>query len=240
MRDGVRNHRARRARPPPARRGDGVRSFGILGFAPQRGSNERSRRGASSRELENPQHLKTAPLSSIPFLLLEALYEDERRDPLWIAGPPGIEQRVRTLASALGYALEEREWSFPIRFEELRPGAERQIGPVGVDAFEVFHQPQTAPHGLAVRFGPQRLVYSGDTGFFPDLPDRVGDADLFVCECTYLDNDFEYHISHKNLVARKHEFRCQRIILTHLGQEMLAHRGNAAFGTADDGLRVRL
>ena len=185
-------------------------------------------------------HFHGDHFGGIPFLLLAALYEDGRRHPLSIAGPPGIERHVRTLASALGYAIEERDWSFPIRFEELRPGEERDIGPVGVDAFEVFHQPQTSPHGLAVRFGAQRLVYSGDTGFFPDLPDRVGEADLFVCECTYHDNGFEYHINHRELVARKHEFRCKRIILTHLGQEMLAHRGNAAFETADDGLRVRL
>ena len=185
-------------------------------------------------------HFHGDHFGGIPFLLLAALYEDERRHPLRIAGPPGIERRVRTLAAALGYAIEEREWSFPIRFEELRPGEEREIGPVTADACEVFHQPQTEPHGLALRFGGQRLVYSGDTGFFPDLPHRVGDADLFICECTYLDNDFEYHINHKELVARKHEFRCQRIILTHLGQEMLTQRGNAGFETADDGLRVRL
>ena len=185
-------------------------------------------------------HFHGDHFGGIPFLLIAALYEDERRSPLWIAGPPGIEQRVRALASALGYSIEEREWSFPIHFQELRAGQEREVGPVRVDAFEVFHQPQTAPHGLALRFGGQRLVYSGDTGFFPDLPDRVGDADLFVCECTYHDNGFEYHINHRELVARKHEFRCNRIILTHLGQEMLAHRGRAAFETADDGLRVRL
>jgi len=176
----------------------------------------------------------------IPFLLLAALYEDERKRPLTIAGPPGIAAQVHALASAMGYAIEEREWSFPIRFEELHPGREREIGPVRVDTFEVFHQPHTAPHGLALRFGSQRLVYSGDTGLFPDLPDRVGETDLFVCECTYYDNDFAYHVNHRDLVARKHEFRCQRIILTHLGEEMLPHRGRAAFETADDGLRVRL
>jgi ribonuclease BN (tRNA processing enzyme) len=185
-------------------------------------------------------HFHGDHFAGIPFLLLASLYEDGRRRPLWIAGPPGIEARVHGLASAMGYAIEDREWSFPIRFAELRPGQEREIGPARVDAFEVFHQPQTVPHGLALRFGRQRLVYSGDTGFFPSLPERVGDADLFVCECTYLDNDFEYHLNHKELVARKHEFRCERIILTHLGEEMLAQRGNAAFETADDGLRVRL
>jgi hypothetical protein len=59
---------------------------------------------------------------------------------LTIAGPPGIEARVRALAAAMGYALDEREWSFRIRFEELHLGRERKIGPLRVDAFEVFHQ----------------------------------------------------------------------------------------------------
>ena len=185
-------------------------------------------------------HFHGDHFGGIPFLLLGALYEDRRRRPLAIAGPRGVEQRVRTLATAMGYSLDEREWTFPIRFEELQAGREREIGPVSVEAFEVFHQPQTEPHGLALRFANRRLVYSGDTGFFPGLPERVGEADLFVCECTYHDNDFEYHISHKDLVARQHEFHCGRIVLTHLGDEMLAYREKAAFETADDGLRVRL
>ncbi len=185
-------------------------------------------------------HFHADHFGGIPFLLLAALYEDERRRPLTIAGPHGIEMRVRALAAAMGYAIEEREWSFPIRFEELRPGRQREIGPVRVDVFEVFHQPHTAPQGLALRFDGRRLVYSGDTGLFPGLADCVGEADLFVCECTYFDNAFAYHVNHRDLVARKHEFRCQRIILTHLGEEMLSHRGHAAFETADDGLRVRL
>lgn len=185
-------------------------------------------------------HFHGDHFGGIPFLLLAALYEDERRDPLWIAGPPGIEQRVRTLASALGYALEEREWSFPIHFEELRPGRERAIGPVDVDAFEVFHQPQTAPHGLGVRFGRQRLVYSGDTGFFPDLPDRVGDADLFICECTYRSEGFGLHLSHERLSAHRDEFACGRLLLTHLGSAMHAIRQKLDFDVADDGLVVDL
>jgi ribonuclease BN (tRNA processing enzyme) len=185
-------------------------------------------------------HFHGDHFAGIPFLLLGALYEDERKRPLWIAGPSGIEARVRALAAAMGYAIEDREWRFPIRFAELAPGREREIGPVRVDAFEVFHQPQSAPHGLALRFGRHRLVYSGDTGFFPGFPERVGEADLFVCECTYFDNDFAYHINHAELDRHRGEFRCERTILTHLGEEMLSHRGRAAFETADDGLRVEL
>jgi ribonuclease BN (tRNA processing enzyme) len=184
-------------------------------------------------------HFHGDHFGGIPFLLLGALYEDRRRRPLWIAGPRGIEQRVRALANAMGYSLDDREWSFPIHFEELHAGREREIGPVRVEAFQVFHQPETEPHGLVLRSGGRRLVYSGDTGFFPRFAERVGEADLFVCECTYLDNDFDYHINHQDLVARRHEFHCARIVLTHLGEEMLAYRDKAAFDTADDGLRLR-
>src|SRR5262249_9337246 len=66
-------------------------------------------------------HFHGDHFGGIPFLLLGALYEDRRRRPLWIAGPRGIEARVRALATAMGYSLDEREWSFPIRFEELVP-----------------------------------------------------------------------------------------------------------------------
>ena len=185
-------------------------------------------------------HFHADHFGGIPFLLLASLYEDRRRRPLWIAGPPDVEARVRALAEAMGYALDEREWSFEIRFAEYHPGSEREIGPVAVDAFEVFHQPHTSPHALSLRSGARRLVYSGDTGYFAALPGRVGDADLFVCECTYLESDFEYHLSHRELAARKDEFRCRRLILTHLGEQMRDHAEKAVFETADDGLRVSL
>jgi ribonuclease BN (tRNA processing enzyme) len=185
-------------------------------------------------------HFHGDHFAGIPILLMAALYEDDRRSPIRIAGPPGIERRVRTLAAAMGYAIEERSWTFPIHFQEFAVGRSCEVGPVRVGAFEAHHQAHTHPHGLAVDTGAERIVYSGDTGWFPELPSRVGEADLFICECTYHTHDFEYHLSHQELVARKHEFHCNRMILTHLGEEMSDRRGRADFETADDGLVVNL
>jgi ribonuclease BN (tRNA processing enzyme) len=176
----------------------------------------------------------------IPILLLGALYEDERRHPLRVVGPPGIEHRVRQLAAAMCYAIEDREWSFRIDFAEFQAGQTLDAGPVRVEAFETLHQPHTQPHGVVIDTGAQRVAYSGDTGWFDTLPERVGAADLFICECTYHSNDFEYHLNHELLVANKHRLECGRIILTHFGAEMTDRRGQAAFETADDGLRVKL
>jgi ribonuclease BN (tRNA processing enzyme) len=185
-------------------------------------------------------HFHGDHFGGVPALLLAALYEDVRRKPLVIAGPQGIERRVHQLAAAMGYAIEEREWSFPVEFIELQVDRETEIGPVRVRSFETRHQPHTHPHGMIVRAGSQRIGYSGDTGWFDELPRRVGGVDLFVCECTYQHTGFEFHLNHQTLSAHKPEFDCGRMLLTHLGSEMSARRGQCDFETADDGLLVRL
>ena len=63
-------------------------------------------------------HFHGDHFGGIPLLLLASLYEDQRKAPLRIAGPPGIEARVRGLAAAMGYAMEGRDWSFEISFDE--------------------------------------------------------------------------------------------------------------------------
>ena len=96
------------------------------------------------------------------------------------------------------------------------------------------------PHGLVITDGPVQVAYSGDTGWFDDLPHQVGESDLFVTECTYHSNSFDLHLNHDLLAARKDEFDCGRIVLTHLGKEMTDRRGQCAFETADDGTVLKV
>jgi len=91
-----------------------------------------------------------------------------------------------------------------------------------------------------VETGAHKIAYSGDTGWFDELPRLVAGSDLFITECTNYVPSFEYHLSHEELVDHKAEFDCGRVILTHLGAEMTVHRGNAEFETADDGLAIKL
>lgn len=178
--------------------------------------------------------------AGIPIILFGALYEDERTRPLHIVGPPGIEARVRKLADSMCYGLDDREWTFRIEFDEFAPGKTLEAGPVRCDAFETLHQPITSPHGLLIHDGKQRIAYSGDTGWFPELPSRVAGADLFICECTYHAQGFGYHLSHDDMVEHAHEFDCGRLVLTHLGEEMRKAADTSEFEIADDGSVVRL
>jgi ribonuclease BN (tRNA processing enzyme) len=185
-------------------------------------------------------HFHADHFGGIPPFLLAALYEDDRRHPLRIAGPPGIQNWVHNLADAMGYAIEDRRWPFEIHFEELSTGAPREIGPVRTYAFETLHQPHTFPHGILCETGAHRIAYSGDTGWFDGLPRAVAGSDLFISECTNRVEGFEYHLSLEILAEKKSLFDCGRILLTHLGSEMTDSRGSCDFETADDGLVVKL
>jgi ribonuclease BN (tRNA processing enzyme) len=87
---------------------------------------------------------------------------------------------VRAAAAALGHPLADEDWPFPLRFQELRPGAPAAIGPAEVRAAGARHHPDARPLVLDVAAGGRRIVYTGDTGWFDGLPDLARGADLFV------------------------------------------------------------
>lgn len=184
-------------------------------------------------------HFHADHFAGIPPFLLAATYEDHRTTPLRIAGPPEVEQRVVELARAMGHPIAN-DLPFALEFHEVPPGSKYEIGPASLESFETQHQLEAHPHGYRISAGGPTVVYSGDTGWFDALPQRAAGADLFICECTYESSDLDFHLNHELLVERKHEFDCNRIVLTHLGREMADQRGNAAFDTADDGEVIKL
>lgn len=185
-------------------------------------------------------HFHGDHFGGIPLLLLGARYEDQRTRPIRIAGPRGVEERVRELARAMSHPFDEEDWSFPIRFQELERGVENSVGPLTVRVFGTHHNRDVHPHALDVDVDERRIVFSGDTGWFDALPERVRGADLFICECNFYDREYEYHLNYQTLLARKDAFQVGRMVLTHLSEEMAPLRGRCEFETADDGMKIKL
>jgi ribonuclease BN (tRNA processing enzyme) len=187
-------------------------------------------------------HFHADHFGGVPSFLLATLdFEDRRRRPLTIAGPRGVEERVRHAARATGHALDHHRFAFPLRFVELRAGAPPEaVGPVTVRAFESNHAPDSIPHGMLLDDGTRRIAYSGDTGWFDALPRHVAGADLFLCDCTHVRPEYAYHLSLEELAARRGQFDCGQFVLTHLGREMRAQGRADGFAVADDGLTYKI
>jgi ribonuclease BN (tRNA processing enzyme) len=185
-------------------------------------------------------HFHADHFAGIPGFLLAAIYEDRRRTPLVVAGPPGVEARVRAAAEAIGQGLAGRELPFALRWVELPAEQRVDVGPAALRSFAVAHQPDSCPHGLHVELGARRLVYSGDTGWFDDLPRHTRGADLFVCECTFEAPVIPEHMAYDELVERAPRFACERLVVTHLGTALADRRGQLELETADDGLQIDL
>ncbi len=185
-------------------------------------------------------HFHGDHFGGIPALLYACLYTDARRHPIEIVGPPEIEARVYALARALGHHLEDPDWTFPIRYREIHADEALSAGPGQIQAFATEHQPESNPQGYRVNLGQEQIAYSGDTGWFAELPRQIADSNLFICECTLHDRLLDFHLSLQELREHRDELDCGRLILTHLGHEMVDQRGQIEIETADDGMVIKL
>jgi ribonuclease BN (tRNA processing enzyme) len=195
--------------------------------------------GIDPREIDGivVSHFHGDHSGGIPFFLLDAKYENPRTRPLVIVGPPGIEQRVKDMCSAFSYFCDE-ESEYEARFHELSTEGPIDVGGLAVHSYPAHHHPETSPHMVALESEQRRLFFTGDTGWHEALPERVGAASLLISECVYYEPVFEYHLSHVQLERYRDRFRCDRMILTHLGSQVLGDRDRMQFDTAEEGLRL--
>ena len=121
-------------------------------------------------------------------------------------------------------------------FVELRDGVPVPLGGMTVTPFEVVHASGAPAHALRVEDGERVLTYSGDTEWTDRLLDAARGVDLFVCEALFWDRSVKFHLDHATVRAHAAALGARRILLTHMGPEMLAHRAEAAFECAHDGL----
>ncbi|WP_137392296.1 MBL fold metallo-hydrolase [Rhodoligotrophos defluvii] len=186
-------------------------------------------------------HLHGDHFGGLPFFLLECQFVTRRTEPLTIVGPPGMEVRVRALCEAMFPGSSTANRRFAVHYVEIAPGSRpRDICGIGVESREVIHPSGAPATALRLECGGKVFAYSGDTEWTDALYAIARDADLFVCECYAHDQDVPYHLSYKTLLARRDRFGARRMMLTHMGRDVLAKRNEITFEMAEDGGVVTL
>jgi ribonuclease BN (tRNA processing enzyme) len=182
-------------------------------------------------------HLHGDHFGGVPFLILDAQFSRRTR-PLLIAGPRGVRGRVEAALEAFFPGSTAVQRKFDVEFVELADREALRAGPATVTAFPVVHASGAPPHALRVEYGGRAIAYSGDTEWTESLIEAARDADLFVCEAYTFDRPVKFHLDYKTVEGQAERLGARRIILTHMGREMLAREAEARFERAHDGLVV--
>jgi ribonuclease BN (tRNA processing enzyme) len=189
-------------------------------------------------------HFHGDHIAGLPFLFLHYLYVEPRVKPLEIIGPPGVESRVKQIFSAMYADTAAAPLPFEIVYLEVEDN--RQIAMDGkldglsIEPFRVPHQENPPSFGFDIRSEEQKLVYTGDTGWTEDLLIRARNADLFICECSFFDTRLDTHMDYLRIKEHANDFGAKRIVLTHLGSEVLDRKSEIDIDLAHDGLIVNL
>lgn len=184
-------------------------------------------------------HLHGDHFGGLPFLLSDAHYRARRATPLTLAGPPGLRERLRQAAEALYPGSSRRELAFELEIVELHERESVSINGLRVIPFEVVHPSGAPSYALRVEYGGRTLVFSGDTEWTEALIDAAAGADLFICECNFYDRPVPNHLNYVELLAQKRRLDCGRMLLTHLGDDML-ERSDLEIEAAAEGRTYRV
>lgn len=185
-------------------------------------------------------HLHGDHFAGLPFLFIAQTFDVPRRRPLTIVGPPGTQARVEDLFRAMYRDLAARPLPFEVRYVEVSGGTRTPIGSAELLSFAVPHQATEISLGYRLGIDGTVVLYSGDTGWTEALVTLSQGVDLFICECCFYETRVDFHIDYPRLAAERHRFGCRRLVLSHCGREVLAHRDEITEEIASDGLVVEL
>jgi len=184
-------------------------------------------------------HLHGDHFGGVPFFIIDYLYRQQRREPLLIAGPAGTESRVRQLFDLM-YGGTSAQSELPLEFQILHPEQPAQIAGFEVFPFRVPHQSQLISLGLKIGYRGKQLLFSGDSLWTECFIEYARGVDLFLCECSFYREQSGMHVNYQALQADFQRLQCRRLVLTHLGEEMLARRQELAVPIAEDGMILEL
>lgn len=183
-------------------------------------------------------HLHGDHFGGIPFFILEAQLVSKRTRSLILAGPPGLESRVRLAMEALFPGSAQIPLKFGLEFVELAERVPAHLGTLTVTPYPVIHASGAPPFALRVEIAGKIITYSGDTEWTEELLPAANEADLFICEAYMFDRPIKYHLDYKTLLHHHPRLNCKRLIMTHMHDDLLHRIPDLEIEWAEDGKQV--
>jgi ribonuclease BN (tRNA processing enzyme) len=189
-------------------------------------------------------HLHGDHFGGVPFLVLDGQFT-HRTQPLHVAGPAGVRERVQAAMEVLFPGSTRAQRRFNVRFHELTDRRPRRFdleraGLVVVVPYEVVHASGAPALALRVAWQGHTIAYTGDTEWTEALIEVARGVDLLIAEGYTYQRKIRFHLDVATLQQQAGRLAARRIILTHLSPDLLARVGELGWETAADGMTLQL
>lgn len=161
-------------------------------------------------------------LDACSYVVVRRYAPDGPYPPLPVYAPAGAPERIAAAYSSDAESVED-----VYTFYGLQPGS-FPIGPFAVTVDQVNHPIET--YGVRLEYEGRVLCYSSDTAPCDSLLRLAQDADVFLCEASYLDgvdNPPGLHLTGREAGEIATKAGVGRLLLTHLvpawGSEAITH-----------------
>lgn len=168
-------------------------------------------------------HLHGDHFAGLPFLLLEMHKICSRSKPLQVILPAGGKQKLEELFWLLYPGAEDTLQEIPINFVTTNRAIE--LNEFKISAVEVVHTPHLECYGISIADDHKKLAYSGDTEWTDSLIQLSENADLFLCECNFFEQNFNGHLNYLHLSKHLNRLCSKNTLITHAGKSMLEQKG---------------
>jgi len=179
-------------------------------------------------------HLHGDHIAGLPFIVLDCQYISRRKRTLLVAGPRGSSKRLPKLITTCYSELSSDKLRFPITYREIRPAALFALAAARVTSFSMNHSQAGISLGYRIQISGKIIAITGDTGWCDSIVALADGADLLLIEASNYSTQVRGHLSYREIASHRKELTARRIVLTHLGEEVLANARNVRLPIARD------
>ena len=179
-------------------------------------------------------HLHGDHFGGLPFLVLDAQFYSRRSVPLTLVGPPGFRDRLIQAMEVFFPGSSRAERKFSTNILEIDAGQTSTINGITVTAYVVEHACGAPPFALRLSCEGKVLAYTGDTEWTENLLAVGRDADHLIAEALFFERKVKYHLDYATLKANLGRIGARRVVLTHMGPEMLNQLSRVPNEVAED------